>query len=111
MMRTARITIALLASASVAPTPSVATPPSQEPMVHRDYSPQWSPEQLNVTIRSECQIPQGFFRTERDYDGKVRINQSPSVTKDQGVCARRIIARQNLEIRGETLPGGWYKSK
>lgn len=65
----------------------------------QDYVRQWDPIDVSAQIDKACAIPPAYFRVEREFDGKAKLNQSPSVTREQSICARKILDQYEITVR------------
>lgn len=62
-------------------------------------APNWNPEKVTAAVVKICTIPRIYVVVKRDYDGFARLQQSPSVTREQHACAARAIDKMGVPFR------------
>lgn len=85
----------VLALAVLAAVPSSSV---GQVLYHPKY-PEWSPTKVKSSIITGCNIPPEYLGLEREYDGRARVMNSPSITQDQRTCAMKILHQWGIEPR------------
>jgi len=62
-------------------------------------TPNWSPEKVTAAVAKICTIPRIYIVVTRGYDGSARLQQSPSVTREQHACATHAIDKMGVPFR------------